>query len=334
MSIEIKTTSIEPLRQTFSNVAERLGADKPASRYQEAMFDLQPTVNFHYRPAWDPDHELYDQGRTAIQMEDWYTFRDPRQFYYGTWTMGRAKQQDAAERNFSFVEKRNLLDRVTPEGRQLAARIMVPLRHLEYGANLNNCYIAAYGYGTAITQAASFHAIDRLGIGQYLSRLGLMLDGNSAEVLDQAKEDWMSAPHWQPLRALAEKMLVTRDWFELYVAQNLVLDGLLYPLIYERLDEALTPHAGSTFSMLMEFQNEWFAESSRWVDATIKTAVAESDHNRTRIAQWVNDWSDQVITALEPVADEALGAGQGQSVLKELQANLAQRLEKKAALTL
>lgn len=334
MSVDIKTTSIEPLRHTFSNVAARLGADKPASRYQEATFDLQSTVNFHYRPAWDSKYELYDQGRTAIVMQDWYSFRDPRQLYYGAWTMARAKQQDAAERNFKFVEKRQLLDRVTPEGRQRAADIMVPLRHLEYGANLNNCYMAAYGYGTAITQACSFNAIDRLGIGQYLTRLGLLLDANGTAVLDRGKQQWMEAPEWQPLRKLAEKMLVTRDWFELHVAQNVALDGLLYPMIYEHLDNELISEAGSTFSMLMEFQIEWFADASRWVDATIKTAATESEVNRAQLVHWVNDWMAQVSAALQLIADKAFGTEKGAAIMAELNSTLVTRLDKKAGLKL
>ncbi|MCH8531015.1 MAG: aromatic/alkene monooxygenase hydroxylase subunit beta [Saccharospirillum sp.] len=334
MSIEIKTTSIEPLRHTFTNVAARLGKDKPASRYQEATFDLQPTVNFHYRPTWDKDHELYDQGRTAIKMEDWYSFRDPRQLYYGAWTMARAKQQEVAERNFAFVERRNLLDSAKPEGRQLVADVIVPLRHLEYAANLNNCYITGYGYGTAITQATSFNAIDRLGIAQYLTRLGLLLDGNSAEVLDAGKQAWLEADYLQPLRELTEQLLVTKDWFELYVAQNIVLDGLLYPLIYEKVDAALIPHAGSTFSMLMEFQNEWYGENVRWVDATLKTAAGESDENREQLAQWISDWTARCRTALIPLADKALGNGKGEAVIDELINDLQARLEKKAGLAL
>ena len=83
MSVEIKTAAVEPVRQTFSHVARRLGSDKPASRYQEATFDLQSDCNFHYRPLWDPERELYDKRRTAIVMKDWYAFKDPRQFYYG-----------------------------------------------------------------------------------------------------------------------------------------------------------------------------------------------------------------------------------------------------------
>ena len=34
MQIDLRTVSIKPLRHTFDNVARRIGADKPASRYQ------------------------------------------------------------------------------------------------------------------------------------------------------------------------------------------------------------------------------------------------------------------------------------------------------------
>ena len=32
MQIDLRTVSITPLRQTYTHIAERLGADKPASR--------------------------------------------------------------------------------------------------------------------------------------------------------------------------------------------------------------------------------------------------------------------------------------------------------------
>ncbi|MFB4202512.1 Phenol hydroxylase P1 protein [wastewater metagenome] len=331
MAIEIKTASIEPIRHTFSNVARRQGADKPASRYLEAMYDLQPTVNFHYRPLWDPDHELYDTGRTAIDMADWYAFRDPRQFYYGTWTITRSKQQDVAERNYAFVDKRNLLDLVGAGTRERAEAVFVPLRHAEYAANLNNMYICAYGYGTAITQAASFNAVDRLGIAQYLSRIGLMLDGNTCESLDRGKQAWLEAETWQPLRRLTEDLMVTRDWFELFVAQNFALDGLSFPLVYERIDGELQKDAGSTISMLNEFMNEWYGETSRWVDSVLKTAAAESDANKAQIEQWARHWCDRAGEALQPVATEVFGE-RADEVMAGLREELATRAKKKAGL--
>lgn len=187
MQIDIKTSAVEQVRQTFSHVARRLGADKPASRYQEATFDLQPEVNFHYRPLWQPEFELYDKGRTGIVMKDWYAFKDPRQYYYGAYTTARAKQQETMEKNLEFVAKRRLLADLPDEAKAHIAALMVPLRHVEWAANTNNCFVTGYGWGTAITQATMFHCMDRLGIAQYLSRLGLALDGNQGTSLTEGK---------------------------------------------------------------------------------------------------------------------------------------------------
>ena len=302
MSVEIKTTAIEPVRQTFSNVARRLGEGKPASRYQEATFDMQSDCNFHYRPLWEPEYELYDRRRTAVVMKDWYSFKDPRQFYYGAYVMNRSKLQDTAEKNFEFVEKRGVLTNL-PKGllRRIKA-IMLPLRHLEWAANTNNCSITAYGYGTAITQGTMFNTMDRLGIAQYLSRIGLLIDGNTGDSLAQAKQSWLEDPVWQPLRRLAEESFVVKDWFELFVLQNLVLDGLVYPLVYGRFGSELSQQGGVAVSMLTEFMDVWFTENVKWVDATIKTAAAESPENKQLLSGWVSEWTGSVTEALAPLA--------------------------------
>ncbi|SDI34274.1 phenol 2-monooxygenase P1 subunit [Paraburkholderia steynii] len=307
MQIDIKTSAVEQVRQTFSHVARRLGADKPASRYQEATFDLQPEVNFHYRPLWQPEFELYDKGRTAIVMSDWYAFKDPRQYYYGAYTIARAKQQDTMEKNFEFVAKRRLLADLSDDAKAHIAALMVPLRHVEWAANTNNCFVTGYGWGTAITQATMFHCMDRLGIAQYLSRIGLALDGNQGTSLVEGKERWMSDPMWQGLRRVVEDTMVVKDWFETFVAQNLVLDGLLYPLVYRHIDERIARLYGPGFGMLNEFASSWFDETSRWVDATIKTAATESPENKALLAQWVAKWRTAVLDALKPLAIAGLG---------------------------
>ena len=326
MSVEIKTTAIEPVRQTFSNVARRLG-DKPASRYQEATFDMQSDCNFHYRPLWGPEHELYDKRRTAIVMKDWYAFKDPRQFYYGAYVLNRAKLRDTAEANFEFVEKHGALASL-PKGltRRIKA-IMLPLRHVEYAANLNNCYISAYGWGTAITQVTTYAMMDRLGIAQYLSRIGLLIDGNTGESLVAAKQSWLSDPVWQPLRKLVEDSFVVKDWFELLVAQDLVLDGLLYPLVYGRFGGELSQSGGSVVAMLTEFMDAWSAESVKWVDAFVKTAAAESPENKHLLSGWVNDWTTRAGEALAPLA-KLIYFEDAQPALDDARAQLQARIVK------
>ena len=306
MTVDLHAREIKPLRQTFAHVAKYIGDDKPASRYLEATLGAQPTANFHYRPTWDPEHELFDASRSAVVLADWYVLRDPRQYYYGTWTMARARQQDAMETNYQFVESRGLLAKMADAAIAKACEVLMPLRHVAWGANMNNCSIGAYGYGTAFTAPAMFHAMDHLGVAQYLTRLGLAV--NEPGVLETGKNDWLSNPHWQPLRRYVEDTFVVKDPFELFVAQNLALDGQLYPLIYATfVDQHLALQGGTAVSMLTSFMPEWHEESARWVDAVIKVAAAESDANRQLISTWAKTWADRAQAALAPIAELALG---------------------------
>jgi len=303
MSVEIKVASIEPIRQTFARTARRFGADKPASRYQEASFDLQPRDNFHYRPVWDPEREIYDARRTALVMEDWDAFKDPRQFYYATYVINRARLQESAEKNFEFVEKHGLMATLPDALRTQIETTLLPFRHMEWAANLNNCFISAYCSGSSIAQAAIYSSTDRLAMAQYLSRIGLLLDGNSGQSLAGAKERWLHDDAWQPLRRLMEHSMVQKDWFEIFVAQNLVIDALVHPVFHARLHSRAGDPGTAFLAMLTEFMEAWYADNGKWVDACLKTAAAESAGNRARLQGWIGQWLPQVVEAVTPLAN-------------------------------
>lgn len=319
MHIDIKSKNIDTVRNTYSHVARRVG-DKPASRYQEATFDLQSTTNFHYRPTWQPEYELYDERRTAIKMSDWYKLLDPRQYYYGTYVIARSKLQETADQNFKFVEKRGLLELMPGEVKEKVFKFIVPLRHYCWAANMNNTQICAMGYGTAITAPAMFHAGDDLGIAQYITKIGLLLAENDTNKLDEAKEAWLSDPLWQGVRKAVEDSLVMDDWFQLFVVQNFVMDGLIHPLLFDRFEQQLNQEGGTAQSMLTEFMSSWYAESSRWVDAQIKVAAAESEENAQLLRDWINHSIDELTQALTPIADTAFvdGADQLQACVDDL----------------
>ena len=318
MQIDLRTVSITPLRQTYNHIADRLGADKSASRYIEGTMNVQPDANFHYRPTWDPEHELFDPRRTRLVMKDWYALKDPRQFYYGAYTQARARMQEVAEADFEFVETRGLADRFDDGARRVALDFYVPLRHVAWGANMNGAYQCAYGYGTAITQPCLYAGMDQLGIAQYLTRLGLLL-GTPGE-LEAGKQAWLEAPAWQPLRRLVEDTWVMKDWFELYVAQNVVLDGVLFGLAYKEVDQALSERAGPVVSMLTRFQAEWAQDANKWVDAVMKVAAAESPENKALLSEWYAHWRARVQEALAPVAELGLGSDGAQALERALAA--------------
>jgi phenol hydroxylase P1 protein len=326
MSVDLHTREIKPLRQTFAHVAQYVGDDKPASRYLEATLGAQSTANFHYRPTWDPAHELFDKSRSAVVLADWQALRDPRQYYYGTWTMARARQQDSIEASYQFIEARGLVAKMSDAVKSKASQVLIPLRHVAWGGNMNNCSIGAYGYSAIFTAPAMFHAMDQLGVAQFITRMGLALDEPGA--LDAGKNDWLNAACWQPLRQYVEDTFVLQDPFELFVAQNLALDGQLYPLIYGSfVDDHIVAQGGTVVAMLTAFMPEWHDESARWIDAVVKVAAAESDANKQLIAGWIKTWSDRATTALAPVAELALGTA-GQEALNQARSKLDARCKK------
>lgn len=324
MTIEIKTSKIEPVRHTYAHVARRFG-DKPASRYQEATYDVAASINFHYKPLWDPDHELNDPGRTAVTMSDWYAIKDPRQFYYGTYVQNRAGMQEKAESNFSFFEKRNLGERLPEAVKQKIVTFMLPLRHVEQTANLNNLYCCACAnHCLSLYQGMIFEGMDRLGNAQYYSRIGLALDGNSGDSLVEAKGEWMDNPAWQGLRAYCEKTLTVKDWFETFIAQDVVLDALLGNLYYVQFDNWLAENDGRDISMLTDFMQTRATDASRWIDNVLKQAVNENEANADLIRSWISTWRIRAQTALEPLASTALD----DNALPEAFAALEARLKK------
>lgn len=307
MTIDLKTQSIEPIRRTFDHLADKLGPNKNPTRYQEATWGLQPALNFHYRPTWDPEHELYDRERTAIVMNDFDDLVDPRQYYYGTWTIQRGKQQDSQEKNFEMVEKHDLLDGLDETWKTRVKDLVIPLRHVAWAANTNNSFIAAYGFGAPVTSACAMHMMDHLGIAQYITRIGLIMEDNAPRALDVAKAAWMNDSLWQPLRRLVEDAMVTEDWFELFVLQNFLIDGIVHPLVFDRFETDVIAHGGAALPMLTEFINEWQRESSRWVDAVLKVAAAESDANKRLLAGWITTWLPRTQGAVQPLAAYAFG---------------------------
>jgi phenol hydroxylase P1 protein len=301
---ELRYQVIEPRRQTYQNVIERLG-DQPATRYQEATLDVEPRENFHYRPTWARDRELYDERFSALRLTDPYAYADPRAFYYTPYVTNRAAHHDAFAKTLGYLEERELLMKM-PEGwRSLLADVVVPLRHYESGAQLVSVAGARFAYGTSVEQCCTFAAFDRIGNAQMLSRIGLAAGGGTAEVLRAAKAHWVDGAHMQPLRKVVEEAMVCDDWAEgLLVIDH--VDSLLYPLLYAGLDEAALLGGGGAYSLLAQHLTTWFADQRKWLDALLRAWVSDEDHgpgNREHLRRIGDSWRDAVRAAVEAVAE-------------------------------
>jgi phenol hydroxylase P1 protein len=307
---ELRYQVIEPKRQTFQNIIDRFG-DEPASRYLEATLDVEPRENFHYRPTWVQDRELYDERYSVLRLRDPYSFLDPRQFYYMPYVTNRAALHDEFAKTLAYLEKRDLLAKMPDGWKAVLASVIVPFRHYESGAQLISVAGARFAYGTSLEQCCTFAAFDRIANAQMLSRVGITLGGGSGDVLKLAKQEWMDGEHLQPLRRLVEEIMIIDDWAEGLLAID-IIDSLLYPLVYQGLDEAALLGGGGAYSLIAQYLTTWFVDQRKWLDALIGVWVADDQHggsNRSELARIHQTWgarAHDAVTALAAVVDDRL----------------------------
>lgn len=315
MQYELRTQVIEPIRPTFQHLVERLG-DRPASRYEEGTIGVQATEHFHYRPLWDPGHELYDPDYSALKLTDPYSFTDPRQYYYAPYVSTRALMFDAFARTLDYIDDHDLFGAMDPAWRDLTVAVLLPMRHYEGGAQLVSVTGARFAYGTSVEQCLSYAAFDRIGNAQTISRVGLAMSG--ADDLAEARRHWLAGEPLQPLRRYVEEAMAERDWAVAAFAIDLT-DRLLYPLLYRHLDHAALTAGQSALSLSVQHLHAWYADQRRWLDALLRAWTADPGHgeaNAAALAEATRAWlprAEQAVAALAAAADAIVPTGARQA---------------------
>lgn len=285
MQYELRQQVIEPLRQTFTPLVKRYG-DRPATRYEEGSVGIQSTQHFHYRPLWDPEHDIYDADFSALKLTDPDAYTDPRQFYYTPYVINRAALHEAFGRNLTYVVDRGLLGKMPQAWQELVAESVLPLRYYESGAQLISVEGGRFAYGTTIEQVFTYASFDRIGNAQILSRIGMALGENSDAVLATTKPAWMDEEKLQGLRRLIEELLVEPDWALSNIGLDLS-DRLIFPLLSTHLDEAALLGGAGAYSLLIQQLGVWWADQRKWLDALIGAWVNDPEHGaaNTKVLQ-------------------------------------------------
>ncbi|MCL6562161.1 MAG: phenol 2-monooxygenase [Firmicutes bacterium] len=297
MSHEIPQRVINPIRLGFSWVQERLG--RVANRYEEASIEVQPEEHFHYRPLWDSDHELFDPTYSKIRLSDWYRYVDPRQYYYFSYNAARNKTAEQLESVMQWGEQSGPLDRLAPAWRQFVGTTLAPLRHFEYGAHLALVEVSRFAYGSTIEQSAIFSAFDHLANAQAITKLVLRMGGGSAE-LAEAKRRWLEEAPLQPLRAMLEAILATRDWGEQWFALKVVLSPLLYANLYGGAEAGLRADGHEVLAFWCATRLNWYREDQQWCEALLRCLLEETVHaNRPTLHAWFEQWYPAARAAVE-----------------------------------
>nr|AAB58744.1 toluene-3-monooxygenase oxygenase subunit 2 [Burkholderia cepacia] len=298
---------LKPLK-TWSHFAER--RRKP-SEYEIVSTNLHFTdrdPNAPYELA--PDmwmNRWYKQNtlNSPLKHDDWNAFRDPDQVIYRTYNLMQDGQEAYVYGLFDQFNAREHDKVLDPRWAGKLARLYTPARYLFHTLQMASAYVGTDGSLQATITNCQLLS-DGLNPFRWWSHtayrtkeLSLAFDDKSFGT--DERQYWETDPAWQGFRELMEKVLVTWDWAEAFVAFSLVAIPAVEEAVLRKLGESGQHNGDTLVGLLNDAQLVDAARHRRWAATLVKMAVEKAGQRRTLIKKMGSSkW--------EPLADSAITA--------------------------
>jgi toluene monooxygenase system protein E len=263
-----------------------------SDRYDDAPFELDPNM---FMARW------YKQYRNAspFRHDDWNAFRDPDQLVYRTYNMLQDGQETYVCGLFEQFSDREHDKALGAGWAGTLARLYTPGRYLFHTLQMASAYVMQMAPASTITNCAAFQAADSL---RWLSHTAYRTKELSLTFGDKGFDSaergyWETDAAWQGLRELMEKVLVSWDWGEAFVALNLVAKPAIEEAVLRGLGEAGRHNGDTLLGMLTDAQLLDGVRHRRWATALVKMATAVPGNDEV-LGGWIAKWA--------PMADKAI----------------------------
>jgi len=287
------------------------------TEYEAVCCYVQPSMRFDGSLTYSgfPDGRgTWVEESTALQHTDWFAFRDPAQMWNRPYITRQNEQERAIEQLTRYHLDTGTMAQMDPDwARYGLGMLYLPSAHLEYSMFRACSYSHREALSDTVAVAFAFNAFDKMRhaenlifYGQDLAEAGLDLG------TDPAKDHWLSLPELQGARRVAERLLACRDWGEIAVITNLVIEPLLGSFIA---DQVLLPgaaRAGDYVTPILVAEAGRDRQRNRaWSEAFVRFVLDDDKHGADNLATlegWLADWSVEVLQAmrtLSPAAEHA-----------------------------
>lgn len=262
--------------------------------YVERGFEIKTPVT-----EWYETH----QKNSKIAPCDWEAFSDPRETTYTKYTRLQRDKELQLDACLEEMETATYAKHVSAEWKKTLSTLVFPLRYVGQGFHMGSAYIGQMAPSGRITLAALFQAGDELRRMERIAYRLCQLQKVDSTLGADSQKVWQEAPFWQPTRKAIEKMLVTYDWAESFVALNLCLKPILDETMmacfatYAKQNE--DPKLHEVLSILYE-DCLW---QRAWSTALLQMAVTQNPKNLEVLSAWEKSWSPLAFAAADALCD-------------------------------
>ena len=278
-------------------------AKRRATQYEEVTLHVQwDPLNYAHqgwfnraadgRPTWSPDS-------TRLRARDWWAYRDPNEEWFRPYVDRQAAIGTSIEQAVATAERAAVFEQMTPRWRTLLATHYAAYRYPEYGLFLALCHAQREALSDVVASPLVFQGLEKDRHAQDIALYCMALEQQLPGFSDHgSKELWLQSPLWQPARRLVEHLIAARDWGEINLVVNLLVEPLLGTLFVRELVLRFASYHGDAVTPVIAAG----AEGDRAVrqtstDAFVRFALEQDAGNRAIIEGWIGQWYADVAEA-------------------------------------
>jgi hypothetical protein len=230
---------------------------------------------------WDPSKTAWKSGR-------WETFQDPARQTYRSYHEVQSQRESALTTVLEAARDTAALRHLDEQWLNCLRMFFAPLRFTEWGVSMAMQYVSRFAISGLITNAALLQSFDELRHTQRIAEWSRDLETEHGG-FSGYRAQWMDDEMFQPLREYLERLCVTKDWGEVIVATNVVLEPLLQPVLHSAMadlghahGDAVLPHF--SYSLQLDEARHW-----DWARA-LAALIHEDEANIERTQEWIDLW--------------------------------------------
>ena len=305
----------KPLK-TWSHLA---GKRRRPSEYEIVSTNLLWSTDDEMPWALSPGIDMNEwylryRNNSPLRHDDWDAFRDPDETVYRSYNVtqdGHETYVDGLLRDHA----KNAHDAgLSADWVAALARLYTPARYPLHCLQMGSAYLVQIVPASTIENCTMFQTADQL---RWVSRIAYRtreLANAYAEAgfVSGERSAWEEDPCWQGFREMLERVLVTYDWAEHFVALNIVAKPAFDEAFIHQLGRAARRERDTLLAQLLDAQWTDSERARRWTGALVEFACGTAD-NAALMDGWVAKWAplgDAAIDAYCAALPDGTGAAQ------------------------
>lgn len=282
------------------------------SEYEDLTMHTQPDPGAFASQGWltrfADGRTPWTPASTALKSTDWWQFQDPTKQWQRTYVSTQAEQERGLDRTVEAARAEGLFaDFDETWAKTLLGKYYAAYACLEYGLFRCFSYAQREALSATVGNVCIFNAADKIRHAHDITLYGMDL----AEIIPgfsdaDAKTVWLEDPIYQAARKNVEGLMASRDWGEIIIGVNLVLEPLLGNLARVQLFSRFAPRNGDavTPAILATVETDW-QRNRKWTKEFVTVLLGDPEHgagNKKIIEGWIATWSAYTRDAMQGLA--------------------------------